>query len=211
MIPPATELQIVLLGEGWYQVTWVDRDGINQVRWIDASSHGVTTRPPQEGERFTSRVPAPSQGTPLPPTTDKISSPSRAEEIALIQVGGVYALPVEINGVLRLNFILDTGASEVHIPADVVLTLVRTGTIKDTDFLPGKTYVLADGSELKSPRFTIRSLKIGSHQISDVPAGVGNLTSSLLLGQSLLGRLGTWGIDNQRRVLIINSSAFQTR
>src|SRR5262249_42223021 len=107
------------------------------------------------------------------------------------------------NGVLTLNFVLDSGASEVFIPADVVLTLLRTGTIQDTDFLPGKTYVLADGSELKSPRFTIRTLKIGSRHIYDVPASVGNLTSSLLLGQSALERLGTWGIDSQKQVLTI--------
>ncbi len=132
---------------------------------------------------------------------------SITEEIPLAKVGGVYEIPVEINGVLTLNFVLDSGASEVHMPADVVLTLVRTGTIKDTDFLSGKTYVLADGSELRSPRFLIRSLKIGHRQITNVPASVGNLTSPLLLGQSLLERLGTWGIDSQRKVLILNSSA----
>ncbi len=129
-----------------------------------------------------------------------------AEEISLVKVGGVYALPVDINGVLKLNFILDSGASEVNIPSDVVLTLVRAGTIKDTDFLPGKTYVLADGSTLRSPRFTIRSLKIGSREIKDVPASVDNIASSLLLGQSLLERLGTWSLDNQRRVLILHST-----
>lgn len=134
-----------------------------------------------------------------------------AEEISLVKVGGVYEIPIEINGVLTLNFILDSGASEVNIPADVVLTLVRTGTIKDADFLPGKTYVLADGSTLRSPRFTIRSLKIGRRQITNVPASVGALTSHLLLGQSLLERLGTWGIDSQRKVLIINSSVLQAR
>lgn len=146
------------------------------------------------------------QDQPTPSQSLSISSsPSPTEEILLVQVGGVYTMPVEINGVLTLNFILDSGASEVNIPADVVLTLVRAGTIKDTDFLSGKTYVLADGSELKSPRFIIRSLKIGRQQITNVPASVGSLTSPLLLGQSLLGRLGTWGIDNQRKVLIINS------
>jgi hypothetical protein len=31
------------------------------------------------------------------------------------------------------------------IPADVVLTLMRTGTLKESDLLDTKTYVLADG------------------------------------------------------------------
>ena len=68
-----------------------------------------------------------------------------AEDISLIKRGGVYTLPVEVNGVITLNFILDTGASEVNISADVALTLYRTGTIQDTDFLPGQIYTLADG------------------------------------------------------------------
>jgi peptidyl-prolyl cis-trans isomerase B (cyclophilin B) len=142
--------------------------------------------------------------TPLAPIVVS-QSPSLIEEISLVKVGGVYALPVEINGVLTLKFVLDSGAAEVNIPADVVLTLVRTGTIKGTDFLPGKTYVLANGSELKSPRFIIRSLRIGSRHVQDVPASVGTLTSSLLLGQSLLEKLGTWGIDTQRQVLVVGA------
>ena len=64
---------------------------------------------------------------------------------------GYYALPVAINGVLTLHFILDSGATKVNIPADVALTLLRTGTITDSDFLPGATYVLADEIEAEKP------------------------------------------------------------
>src|SRR5215475_4640676 len=73
-----------------------------------------------------------------------------AEDIPLVRKGGVYEIPVEINGVITLHFVLDTGAAEVNIPADVALTLYRAGTIWDTDFLPGRTYTLADGSMLNT-------------------------------------------------------------
>src|SRR5215472_11728564 len=109
-----------------------------------------------------------------------------AENIPLIKKGGVYEVPVEVNGVITLNFILDTGASEVNIPADVALTLYRAGTIKDADFLPGQTYRLADGSTVKSSRFILKSLKIGKSRVTNVPASIGNISSSLLLGQSFL-------------------------
>jgi predicted aspartyl protease len=136
----------------------------------------------------------------MPPRTAPV-----AEEIPLTRVGGVYALPVEINGVSTLKFILDSGASEVHMQADVVSTLLRTGTIQDTDFLPGQTYRLADRSTIKSPRFMLRHVKIGSRRIHDIPASVGSVRSALLLGQSVLEKLGTWGIDSQRQILIIGS------
>jgi len=105
--------------------------------------------------------------------------------------------------VITLNFILDTGASEVNIPADVALTLYRAGTIQDADFLPGQTYKLADGSTVKSSRFILKSLKIGKSRVTNVPASIGNISSSLLLGQSFLEKLGAWGIDSQKQVLTI--------
>ena len=41
------------------------------------------------------------------------------------QGGGTYVVPVLINKAITLNFVIDSGASDVSIPADVVLTLVR--------------------------------------------------------------------------------------
>ena len=73
-------------------------------------------------------------------------------------------------GRLTLNAVVDSGASDVSIPADVVLTLMRTKTISDQDFLGEQTYALADGSQAPSSRFRIRSLKVGNSTIEDVDA-----------------------------------------
>ena len=126
-------------------------------------------------------------------------------EIPLIRSGEVYLLPVQINGIITLNFLLDTGASEVSIPADVVSTLYRAGTIRDADLLPGKSYRLADGSIINSDRFTLKSLKIGDNYVTNVSASIGVLPSVPILGQSFLERLGAWGIDSQRQVLTIGT------
>jgi predicted aspartyl protease len=155
-----------------------------------------------DGRIYFTYIPPPSQ---VQPQHEVDNAGSATEEIPLRRVGGVYELPVEINGVLTLHFTVDTGASEVNIPADVVRTLYRAGTIQDTDFLPGKTYVLADGSTMRSARFLLRSLKIGSHRITNVPASIGPLNSHLLLGQNVLEKLGTWGIDSQRKVLMVGA------
>lgn len=128
---------------------------------------------------------------------------AEAAEIPLVKVGGVYTLPVEINGVMKLDFILDTGASEVCIPADVASTLLRTRTISAEDFLPGSKYTLADGSVLDSPRFIIREMNIAGTKIRNVAASVMPAKGNLLLGQSLLERLGSWSFDPERSVLIL--------
>lgn len=129
-----------------------------------------------------------------------------AEKIPLVQGGGVYHVPVAINGVLTLDFVLDTGAAEVNIPVDVALTLLRSNTITDADFLPGATYVLADGSEVRSNRVNLRTLSVGTRQVHNIPASIGNVRSPLLLGQSFFERLGSWGIDHRRHVLVLDTA-----
>ena len=127
-----------------------------------------------------------------------------AVEIPLKKQRGVYTLPVRINSLVTLNFVLDSGAAEVCVPADVVITLLRAGSIKESDFLPGKAYLTADGSVLKSPRFLIRELEFGGIKIRDVPASVSPLAA--VLGQSLLERLDSWKLDNRKHVLIVDAT-----
>jgi hypothetical protein len=43
--------------------------------------------------------------------------------------GGTYVVPVLINGAITLDFVVDSGAADVSIPADVVSTLMRTKTL----------------------------------------------------------------------------------
>ncbi len=117
--------------------------------------------------------------------------------------GGVYVVPVRFNEAITLNAIVDSGASDVCVPADVVMTLMRTGTITEEDFLGSQTYVLADGSKVPSPRFRLKSLKVGDITIENVEASITDVKATILLGQSFLGRFPAWSIDNKRHVLIL--------
>ena len=128
-----------------------------------------------------------------------------AEEIRMKLDGGVYTLPVKINHVLLLDFVIDSGAAEVNIPADLTLALIRAGSISRNDFLAGRTYSLADGSEVKSPRLFIRNLQVGSLTLKNVTATVGSVGSPLLLGQSFLRRLGPWSQDGTRNLFIFRT------
>ena len=121
----------------------------------------------------------------------------------MVQDGGTFRVPVTINGQLTLKFVVDSGASDVSIPADVVMTLVRTETIADGDFLGKQTYTLADGSTVPSQRFVIRSLKVGDRLLENVTGSIAPVAGSLLLGQSFLSRFKSWSIDNQRQALIL--------
>lgn len=125
-------------------------------------------------------------------------------EVKLKKVGGVYEVPVELNGVLKINFIFDSGASDVSISPDVALTLIKTGTIKETDWLPGAYYRFADGTTAKSMRFTLKSVKIGDKIVYDVTCSISNsLDAPMLLGQSVLKKFGKYTFDYRYEKLII--------
>jgi len=130
---------------------------------------------------------------------------SSVEEVLLKKNGGIFVAPVEINGAITLDFAVDSGASTVTIPANVYNTLVRTGTINDSDIIGQGTVVLADGSKSKLPIFTIRSLKVGDKTITNVITAVLPVGGQLLLGQSFLARFKSWSLDNTKHVLLLNS------
>lgn len=130
-------------------------------------------------------------------------SPTGRNEIPLGRRGGVYTAPVIINGAVKVDFLIDSGASDVAIPEDVVLTLIRAGTVAESDLIGATTYVLADGSIHHGIRLRIRELSIGDRSITNVTASVSPLRGDPLLGQSFLGRFGSWTLDNRRNVLIL--------
>jgi uncharacterized protein len=129
---------------------------------------------------------------------------ARDETVALVSDGGTFKVPVTINGQLTLKFVVDSGATDVSIPADVVGALARTETITDADFLGKQTYQMADGSTVPSMRFVIRSLKVGDKTLENVTGSIAPVAGSLLLGQSFLSRFKSWSVDNQGRTLILN-------
>ena len=125
------------------------------------------------------------------------------EEIPLIRQGNTYLVPVAVNSLPPMGFILDTGSNDVSLPAEIVFTLWRTGTLQSSDFIGNKIYTLADGRKLPSVTFKIRQLQVGQHVLHDVVANLSPLGADPLLGGSFLSRIATWSIDNNRRILIL--------
>jgi len=116
---------------------------------------------------------------------------------------GILVVPVEINGFGPLDFVVDSGSADVSVPADVFSTLVRTGTITDSDIIGADTYAMADGSKVQSPTFTIRSLKVGDKIVTNVRGSVASAKGSLLLGLSFLERFKSFSIDTTKKELLL--------
>jgi clan AA aspartic protease (TIGR02281 family) len=137
------------------------------------------------------------------PSTAPTQNPSFRTGVQLKMDGGIFVVAVEINGTMTLDFAIDSGASDVSVPADVFSALKRRGTIKESDFIGKRTYVLADGSKLESVTFRIRSLRVGDMVVENVRGSVASSQGSLLLGQSFLERFKSWSIDNTKHEILL--------
>lgn len=184
------------LGDCYNEGKGVEKNGTEAMKWYRKAAEQDTannqkTLSKLQNNAPTGTMPVPSQSAITSTGIDMVKDES-----------GVLKVPVQINGAITLKFVIDSGASEVQIPKDVVLALIRAETIKESDFRPGKTFVLADGSKVKSDRFILRSIKVGESTFAEIEASVGGLDAQLLLGQSFLSRFKEWKIDNKNGKLI---------
>ncbi len=131
--------------------------------------------------------------------------PALAQTIQLQPHAGGYLISGRVNGAISLDFVLDTGATDVLIPDEAAQALARAGTLTAGDFIGTRTYVLADGSRVPSKRVILRELRVGDQSVANVTASIGPARSRPLLGQSFLSRFPSWMLDNQRHVLVLST------
>jgi clan AA aspartic protease (TIGR02281 family) len=145
----------------------------------------------------------PNQGYGAAPSAQRMESHSREDRVLLASKGGILVAPVIINNSIKLDFFVDSGASDVTIPADLYSTLVRSGAITAADITGSRQFVNASGETSRATTFILRSLKVGTVEVSDVEASVAPLRGPLLLGQSFLKRFKSWSINNATQELIL--------
>ena len=123
--------------------------------------------------------------------------------VRLKKVSGVYKVPVQLNEAVVASLIIDSGAADMMLSPQVARILLRSGTLTEDDFLPGQVYRLADGSKKKHMRARLRSVTLGNRTFNDVTFSIsGSDNAPMLLGQSLLERLGKYTIDYHNGVLL---------
>jgi clan AA aspartic protease (TIGR02281 family) len=131
--------------------------------------------------------------------------PAVAEAIQMQPHAGGYLISGRVNGAITLDFVLDTGASDVLIPEEAAQALARAGKLAAGDFIGTRTYVLADGSRVPSKRVILRELRVGDQRVANVTASIGPARTRPLLGQSFLSRFPSWMLDNQRHALVLST------
>jgi clan AA aspartic protease (TIGR02281 family) len=118
--------------------------------------------------------------------------------------GGVSVIPCKVNG-LNLNFIFDTGASNVSISMTEATFMFKNGYLNKEDIIGSNNYRDANGNVNEGIIVNIREIEIGGIQLRNVKATiVKNNRAPLLLGQTAISKLGNIQLDLKSNTLIIN-------
>lgn len=130
----------------------------------------------------------------------------RIVEIPFTKTGGVTKVDCTINN-LPLNFIFDTGASDVTISQVEANFMYKNGYLDSRDVIGKKNYQVATGAIAVGTTIILKEIEFGGLILRDVRASVVETQNApLLLGQTVLQRLGKIEIDNTQRILKITTN-----
>lgn len=125
-------------------------------------------------------------------------------EVPFSKEGGVTKVKCSINE-LPLHFVFDTGAADVTISMVEANFMLKNDYIKPTDIVGSARYMDANGDISEGTIINLRKVDFGGLELDNVRASVvRNQKAPLLLGQSVLGRLGKIEIDNPGQKLVIS-------
>ena len=121
--------------------------------------------------------------------------------IEMNNINGTYQIPCKVNGI-PMNFVFDTGASDVTISITEAKFLIKQGLIDKTDFKENVKYEIANGDIIEGTKINLKTIDIGGIILENVSASViYKQDAPLLLGQSALSKLGQYSINGNHLII----------
>lgn len=148
-------------------------------------------------EKLSARIEKMKQGQPA-------DDEEQITEVAITRrSGGTFNVDCSVNG-QPLSMIFDTGASDVTISKVEADFMLKNDYLSKDDIKGKKYYQVADGGISEGTVITLKEVKIGDAVLHNVDASVvKSQKASLLLGESVLQKFGTFTVDNINSKLII--------
>lgn len=149
----------------------------------------------------------------VPEDTTKVDSIQIVEDvlendssivIPLTEQDGVHYVTVLVCDI-PMRFILDTGCSGIQISPIEYYYLVKQNKLSNNSILPDSVITTnAEGEMHKEVALIIPRIQVGNIEVSDIQAVVSPaIHAPALLGQDVLGRLGTLQLDYKNKQLKI--------
>jgi len=121
--------------------------------------------------------------------------------ITMQRKGNVYYVPGKVNG-LSLEFIFDTGASNVCLSLTEAYFMLKNGYLKESDLGDTSYSQIANGQIVENMNVNLKEIEIGGITLHNISAViVKNLDAPLLLGQSAIQKLGPIQLSGNRLII----------
>ncbi len=121
--------------------------------------------------------------------------------VPMRRIGDSYLIPILINDQINTNFLFDTWTAEVIVSEAMAKKLIKSGTV--TDYVDDIEYSFRDGDKAISSRFILNKMKVGEKEIENVECMISPKASyDVLIGEAVLSKIGTYEIDDTRKILI---------
>lgn len=147
----------------------------------------------------------PAQKASSLPQDELVEYEEKVVEVPFSRQGGVTKVKCDING-LPLHFIFDTGAATVSLSSLEATFMYKNDYITSDDIVGSAAFKDANGDISIGTIINLRKVGFGGLELTNVRASVvANDKAPLLLGQSVLNRLGKIEIDYDRSVLTVTS------
>jgi clan AA aspartic protease (TIGR02281 family) len=118
---------------------------------------------------------------------------------------GISIIPCKVNG-LNLNFIFDTGASDVSLSMTEADFMLKNGYLSVSDIIGSNKFSDANGNISEGVVINLKEIEIAGLKLYNVKASiVKNNKAPLLLGQTAIGKLGKIQLDLEQNTLTILS------
>ena len=129
--------------------------------------------------------------------------------IEMKNINGTYQIPCKVNGI-PMNFVFDTGASDVTISSTEAKFLLKQGLLEKSDFLENVKYEIANGDIIEGTKINLKTIDIDGIILDNVSASViYKQDAPLLLGQSALSKLGQYSINGNQLIIANDGNADQ--
>src|SRR6185312_1277776 len=126
--------------------------------------------------------------------------------IIMQKEGGVFTIPCTVNG-LKLQFIFDTGASDVSISLTEALFMLKNGYLTANEIYGSSYAQIANGDITENTKILLKKIEFAGFTLYNVTATVIHSTSApLLFGQSAMAKLGKFEIDPNNGTLTVMNS-----
>ena len=174
------------------------KDAIERIKKVDLSELGFSDE--SEGSENSDET---DSGIGL--SSDLSAADKKIVEIPYTPEGGCAIVKCSINE-LPLSFVFDTGASVVSISQLEANFMFKNGFLTRDDVVGSHRFVDANGDVSEGTVINLKNVEFGGVKLANVKASVvRNQKAPLLLGQSVLSRLGKIEIDNKNKKLVITT------